>query len=122
MLDQAQEEKRCNQPAKGPQGFGGALGYGYGAIMGYSIEGIPGTFVTADSGQTYSTAVGTSMTPTTASGGFQGLSGSNAFDRDVFNFQTSGRGLGSSTGINNPGYGLAASYASPAVTNALRNQ
>lgn len=53
-------------------GYFGVTSYG---SMGYNIQGVPGTFVTTASGQTYSTAVGFSMhpmdgTPQGSGGGF----------------------------------------------------
>jgi RHS repeat-associated protein len=47
---------------------GSPIGYSYGS-MGYTLVGVPGTFVTTDSGQTYSTAAGPPMDMTDYSGG-----------------------------------------------------
>jgi RHS repeat-associated protein len=70
-----------------PGGIQGLLyGSSYGS-MGYSLIGVPGTFVTTDSGQTYSTAVGFSLHPSDndpqGSIGGAGFSAAGAFSLDA---------------------------------------
>jgi hypothetical protein len=73
-------------------GAGSAIGTSFGS-MGYSLAGVPGTFVTTPSGQTYSTAVGMfGLGAMNAAGGSWSLTGAGYGDQ--FSRSTSGADAG----------------------------